>query len=41
VILRDKGLAEVSTKLAILIAYGLVSFVIGLSLFRHRDGRRA
>jgi ABC-2 type transport system permease protein len=41
VILRDKGLPEVSTKLAILIAYGLVSFVIGLSLFRHRDGRRA
>src|SRR5271166_3816975 len=40
VILRDKGLAEVSAKLAILIVYGLVSFVIGVSLFRYRDGRR-
>jgi ABC-2 type transport system permease protein len=41
VILRDKSLAEVSAKLAILLVYGLVSFIIGLSLFRHRDGRRA
>jgi hypothetical protein len=40
VILRDQDLAEVPAKLAILIAYGLVSFVIGVSLFRYRDGRR-
>jgi ABC-2 type transport system permease protein len=41
VILRDKSLAEVSSRLAILIGYGLVSFVIGFSLFRSRDARRA
>src|ERR1700722_15247721 len=38
VILRDKGLAVVSPKLLILFAYGFVSFLIGLRLFRHGDG---
>jgi ABC-2 type transport system permease protein len=38
VILRDKSLAEVSPKLLILFAYGLVSFLIGLRFFRHVDG---
>ena len=38
VILRDKDLAEVSPKLLILFAYGLVSFLIGLRFFRHVDG---
>src|SRR5216684_1373748 len=38
VILRDKSLAEVSSKLLILFAYGFVSFLIGLRLFRHGDG---
>jgi ABC-type multidrug transport system permease subunit len=38
VILRDKGLAAVSPKLLILFAYGFVSFLIGLRLFRHGDG---
>ena len=37
VILRDKGLAAVSPKLLILFAYGLVSFLIGLRLFRYGD----
>jgi ABC-2 type transport system permease protein len=38
VILRGKGLVAVSPKLFILFAYGLVSFVIGLRLFRYEDG---
>jgi ABC-2 type transport system permease protein len=38
VILRDRGLAEVSPKLLILFAYGLLSFLIGLRFFRHGDG---
>jgi hypothetical protein len=38
VILRDKSLAEISSKLLILFAYGFVSFLIGLRLFRHGDG---
>jgi ABC-type multidrug transport system permease subunit len=38
VILRDKSLAEVSSKLLILFAYGFVSFLIGLRLFRYGDG---
>jgi hypothetical protein len=38
VILRDKSLAEVSPKLLILFAYGLVSFLIGLRLFRYGEG---
>jgi ABC-type multidrug transport system permease subunit len=35
VILRDKGLAGVSSELLVLVAYGLVSFVIALRLFRY------
>jgi ABC-2 type transport system permease protein len=38
VILRDRGLAEVSGKILFLFAYGAVSFVVGLSLFRYRQG---
>jgi ABC-2 type transport system permease protein len=38
VILRDKNLAQILPKLAILLAYGLVSFGIGLRLFRYREG---
>ena len=38
VILRDRGLAEVSGKILFLFAYGAVSFVIGLSMFRYREG---
>jgi hypothetical protein len=38
VILRDKSLAEISSKLLILFAYGFVCFLIGLRLFRHGDG---
>jgi ABC-2 type transport system permease protein len=38
VILRDRGLAAVSSKLLILFAYGLGSFLIGLRLFRYGDG---
>jgi hypothetical protein len=41
VILRDRGLAEVSSKLLILFAYGLVCFLIGLRLFRYGDGARS
>jgi ABC-2 type transport system permease protein len=37
VILRDKSLAEVSSKLLILFAYRSVSFLIGLRLFRHGE----
>lgn len=40
VILRNKGLLEVSPKLAVLVSYGLVSFVIGLRLFRYGEGVR-
>jgi ABC-2 type transport system permease protein len=35
VILRDRSLVAVSTKLLVLGAYGLVSFVIALRLFRY------
>jgi ABC-type multidrug transport system permease subunit len=41
VILRNKGLLEVSPKLAVLVSYGLVSFVIGLRLFRYGEGARS
>jgi ABC-2 type transport system permease protein len=41
VILRDRGVAEVSSKLLILYAYGLVCFLIGLRLFRYGDGARS
>jgi ABC-2 type transport system permease protein len=37
VILRDKSLVVVSTELLVLIAYGLVSFLIALRLFRYGD----
>lgn len=37
VMLRDRGLSEVSPKLLILFAYGLVSFTIGLRLFRYGE----
>jgi hypothetical protein len=37
VILRDKGLVAVSTELLVLVAYGLVSFLIALRLFRYGD----
>jgi ABC-2 type transport system permease protein len=35
VMLRDKSLIEVSTELLVLAAYGLVSFLIALRLFRY------
>ena len=38
VMLRDRSLLEVAPKLLILIAYGVVSFAIGLRLFRYADG---
>jgi ABC-2 type transport system permease protein len=38
VILRDKGVADVSPKLLILFAYGLVSFLVGWRFFSHGDG---
>jgi ABC-type multidrug transport system permease subunit len=37
VMLRDKTLLEVAPKLLFLIAYGAVSFVIGLRLFRYSE----
>lgn len=37
VMLRDRGLLEVAPKLLILLAYGVVSFGIGLRLFRYTD----
>lgn len=37
VMLRDRSLLEVAPKLLILSAYGVVSFVIGLRLFRYAD----
>jgi ABC-type multidrug transport system permease subunit len=37
VMLRDKGLLEIAPKLLFLTAYGLVSFVIGLRLFRYAE----
>jgi ABC-2 type transport system permease protein len=37
VMLRDRSLLEVAPKLLILIAYGVVSFGIGLRLFRYAD----
>jgi len=39
VMLRDRSLAEVSGKIVFLLAYGMVSFVIGLSLFSYGQGR--
>jgi len=38
VMLRDRSLAQVSGKIAFLFAYGIVSFLIGMSLFSY--GRR-
>jgi len=37
VMLRDKSLAAVSAELLVLVAYGLVSFLIALRLFRYGD----
>ena len=37
VMLRDRSLLEVLPKLLILIAYGGVSFGVGLRLFRYAD----
>ena len=37
VILRDKGVVAVSTELLVLVAYGLVSFLIALRLFRYGE----
>ena len=37
VMLRDKGLLEVAPKLLFLLAYGFVSFGIGLRLFRYAE----
>jgi ABC-type multidrug transport system permease subunit len=37
VILRDRGLAGVSTELAVLTGYAAASFVVGLWLFRYGD----
>jgi len=37
VMLRDRSLLEVAPKLLILLAYGVVSFGIGLRLFRYAD----
>ena len=41
VILRDRGVAGVSTALLVLLAYGLVSFLVGLRLFRYGDEAHA
>ena len=37
VMLRDKGLIDVAPKLVLLIGYGLVSFGIGLRIFRYAE----
>jgi hypothetical protein len=37
VMLRDKSLVAISTELLVLGAYGLVSFLIALRLFRYGD----
>lgn len=37
VMLRDKGLLDVAPKLLFLVAYGLVSFGIGLRIFRYAE----
>jgi ABC-type multidrug transport system permease subunit len=37
VILRDRGVAGVSSALFVLVTYGLVSFLVGLRLFRYGD----
>src|SRR5262249_41890023 len=37
VMLRDKGLIDVAPKLLLLVAYGLVSFGIGLRFFRYAE----
>jgi ABC-2 type transport system permease protein len=37
VMLRDKGLLDVAPKLLFLLAYGFVSFAIGLRLFRYAE----
>jgi ABC-2 type transport system permease protein len=37
VMLRDKSLVAVSSELMVLVAYGLVSFLIALRLFRYGD----
>jgi ABC-type multidrug transport system permease subunit len=41
VMLRERGLAGVSTELLVLIAYGLISFLIALRLFRYGEEARA
>ena len=41
VILRDRGMAGVSTALLVLLAYGLVSFLVGLRLFHYGDETHA
>jgi ABC-2 type transport system permease protein len=41
VILRDRGLAGMSTELLVLIAYGLASFLIAVRLFSYGNGERA
>jgi hypothetical protein len=37
VMLRDKGLMDVAPTVLLLIAYGVVSFGIGLRLFRYGE----
>jgi ABC-2 type transport system permease protein len=37
VMLRDRGLLEVMPKLLVLITYGVLSFGVGLRLFRYTD----
>jgi len=37
VMLRDRGLLDVAPKILFLVAYGLVSFAIGLRLFRYAE----
>jgi hypothetical protein len=37
VLLRERGLAGVSTELLVLVSYGILSFLIALRLFRYGD----
>jgi len=39
--LRERSLAEVSTELLVLAAYGFTSFFIALRLFRYGEEARA
>ena len=41
VMLRDRGLAGVSTELLMLIAYGLAAILIAVQLFGYGNGERA